>query len=114
MSYTTLFFTRKNTKFSVKNSLIRPFFTLFVLSRASDNTISLNIGGSMHGPSPHLKFWGDRPPDPLLGLRPCFLGHLHINSYLGYPSKLVKNMSTLSISPKSPLLQVFSCHNIIM
>ena len=40
------------------------FFTMFVLSRASDNTTSLNIGGPMHGPSPHLKFWGDRPPVP--------------------------------------------------
>src|SRR6218665_2199049 len=40
------------------------FFTLFVLSRASDNTTSLNIGGSMHGPSPHLKFWGAVHPSP--------------------------------------------------
>src|SRR6218665_1984152 len=41
------------------------FFTLFVLSHASDNRTSLNIGrGPMHGPSPHLKFWGDRPPSP--------------------------------------------------
>src|SRR6218665_3327375 len=40
-----------------------PFFTLFILSRTSDNTTSQNIGGGpMHGPSPHLKFWGDRPP----------------------------------------------------
>ena len=45
------FFTRKT-----------PFLTLFVLSRASDNTTSQNIGGRMHGPSPHLKFLGDRPP----------------------------------------------------
>src|SRR6218665_1276224 len=29
-----------------------PFFTLFVLSRASYNTTSLNIGGPMHGLSP--------------------------------------------------------------
>src|SRR6218665_1226443 len=41
--------------------------TLFILSRASDNTTSINIGGAMQGPSgpvPHLKFWGDRPPSP--------------------------------------------------
>src|SRR6218665_1662779 len=39
------------------------FFTLFMLSRTSDNTTSQNIGGDqcMGGP-PHLKFWGDRPP----------------------------------------------------
>src|SRR6218665_3412070 len=42
-----------------------PFFTLFILSRASDNTTSLNIWGPMHGQSPHLRFfWGDRPPSP--------------------------------------------------
>ena len=40
------------------------FFTLFVLSRPSDNTTFQNIGGPMHGPSPHLKCWGDRPPSP--------------------------------------------------
>ena len=46
------------------------FFTLFMLSRTSDNTTSQNIvGGRMHGPSPHLKLWGDRPPVPL-GFRP--------------------------------------------
>ena len=54
------FFTRKTT-ISEKNSLTTPFFTLFVLSRASDNTTSQNIGGRMHGPSPHLKFWGTVP-----------------------------------------------------
>src|SRR6218665_1041942 len=114
MSYTTLFFTRKNTKFSVKNSSIRPFFySVRTFARIRQHYFSKYWGINAWA-IPHLKFWGDRPPGPLLGLRPCFLGHLHINSYLGYPSKLVQNMSTLSISPKSPLLQVFSCHNIIM
>src|SRR6218665_2180643 len=53
------------------------FFTLFVLSRAFDNTTSLNIGG--HGPFPNLKFqifWGDRPPSsprsPLLTATVCW------------------------------------------
>src|SRR6218665_3402375 len=58
-----LFFTRKTT-ISEKNSLIRPFFTLFLLTRASDNTTFLNIGGPMHGPTPTSNFWGDRPPSP--------------------------------------------------
>jgi len=40
------------------------FFTLFVLSRASDNTISQNIGGTDAWAVPHLKFFGDRPPVP--------------------------------------------------
>src|SRR6218665_3621695 len=58
-----LFFTRKTT-ISEKNFLITPFFTLFVLSRASDNITSLNIGETNAWAVPHLKFWGDRPPSP--------------------------------------------------
>src|SRR6218665_2905090 len=38
------------------------FFTLFMLSRTSDNTTSQNIGGTNAWAVPHLKFWGDRPP----------------------------------------------------
>src|SRR6218665_3598970 len=46
------------------------FFTLFILSRASDNTISLNIRGdqSMGRPPPQI-FGGPSPQFPL-GLRP--------------------------------------------
>jgi len=40
------------------------FFTLFVLSRASDNATSQNIGGRMHGPSPTSKFGGPSPSPP--------------------------------------------------
>ena|SRR6218665_1402813 len=47
-----------------KEFLDDTFFTLSVLSRASDNTTSQNIGGRMHGPSPHLNFLGDRLPRP--------------------------------------------------
>src|SRR6218665_902343 len=47
------------------------FFTLFMLSRTSDNTTSQNIGGDqcMGGP-PTSNFGGDRPPQSPLGLRP--------------------------------------------
>ena len=39
------------------------FITLYVLSRASDNTTSLNIGRDQCMGRPHLKFFlGDRPP----------------------------------------------------
>ena len=61
------FFTRKTT-ISENNSLMTPFFILFVLSRASDNTTQ-NIGGTDAWAVPHLKFWGTVPPIPL-GLRP--------------------------------------------
>src|SRR6218665_1053887 len=47
-----------------------PFFTLFILSRTSDNTTSPNIGGTNAWAVPHLKIWGDRPPQSPLGLRP--------------------------------------------
>src|SRR6218665_518763 len=51
------------TSVSEKNSFMTLFFTQFVLSYASNNTTSRNIGrGRMHGPSPHLKFFGDHPP----------------------------------------------------
>ena len=49
-----------------------PFFTLFTLSRASDNITSLNIeGGPMYGPSSPPQILGDRPYKSPLGLRPC-------------------------------------------
>ena len=57
------FLTRKTT-ISEKNSFVTPFFTLFVLSCASDNTTSQNIGGTDAWAVPHLTFWGDRPPSP--------------------------------------------------
>src|SRR6218665_3158290 len=41
-----------------------PFFTLLTLSRAYNNTTSLNIGKTNAWAVPHLKFWGDRPPSP--------------------------------------------------
>src|SRR6218665_352247 len=42
------------------------FFTLFMLSRTSDNTTSQKYwGGPMHGRSPHLKYLGGpSPPVP--------------------------------------------------
>src|SRR6218665_2824810 len=38
-------------------------FSLCSYFHAYPTTLLLKIlGGPMHGPSPHLKFWGDRPP----------------------------------------------------
>src|SRR6218665_770565 len=51
------------------------FFTLFILSRTSDNTISQNIGGDQcMGCPPTSNFGGDRPPQSPLGLRPWVNG----------------------------------------
>src|SRR6218665_1721210 len=62
-------FTRKNP-ISENNSLVTPFFTLFLLSRSSDNTTSQNIGGTDAWAIPHLKFFWGAVPQSLLGLRP--------------------------------------------
>jgi len=39
-------------------------FYSFVLSHASNNTTSQNIGGTDAWTVPHLKFWRDRPSSP--------------------------------------------------
>src|SRR6218665_3824457 len=58
------FFTRTTT-ISEKNSLTTPFFLLCSYFRAHPTTLLLKIlWGRMHGPSPHLKFEGDRSPSP--------------------------------------------------
>src|SRR6218665_1866780 len=56
------FFTRKIT-ISENNSLTTPFFTLFVLSRASNNTISQNSGGTGAW-AVHPTFGGPSPSPP--------------------------------------------------
>src|SRR6218665_1555626 len=69
------------------------FFTLFILSRTSDNTTSQNIGGDqcMGGP-PHLKFWGDRPPPVPLGLRPCYESSVSYRVVVGVVSLSLPNL----------------------
>src|SRR6218665_3265701 len=58
------FLTRKTT-ISEKNSFMTLFFTLFVLSRASNNTTSQNIGGTDAWAVPHFKFLrGTAPQSP--------------------------------------------------
>src|SRR6218665_2551341 len=62
------FFTRK-TPISENNSFTTPFLLCSCFRTHPTNTTSQNMGGRMHGPSPHLKFWGTVPPIPL-GLHP--------------------------------------------
>src|SRR6218665_2209107 len=47
----------KNLCFRTKNSTMTPVFTHFVLSHASTNTTSRNIGGTDTWAVPHLKLW---------------------------------------------------------
>src|SRR6218665_44718 len=50
-------FPHKNNHYFRKKSFMTPFFTLFVLSRASDNTTSLKLlEGTDAWAVPHLKF----------------------------------------------------------
>src|SRR6218665_603670 len=58
MSYMTIFSQEKH------------HFSLCSYFHAHPTTLLLKIlGGPMHGPSPHLKFWRGDPPSPPLGLR---------------------------------------------
>jgi len=50
--------------FTTKHSFETPFFSQFVLCKASDNTTSQNIGVTDAWVVPNLKFLGDRPPYP--------------------------------------------------
>src|SRR6218665_50046 len=56
-----------------------PFFTLFIFSRTSDSTTSLNIGGPMHGPSPTSNFGGQSPVSPRSP--PLALVNLRVEGY---------------------------------
>jgi len=66
------FFTRK-TPISENNSLMTPFFTLFVLLRASDKHYFSKYW--MHGPSPTSNFGGTVPPFPPRS--PPMVLHIH-------------------------------------
>src|SRR6218665_424496 len=66
-------FLRKKNHYFKKEFLNETIFLLFILSHASDNTTSLNIGGGMDGPSPTSNFGGTAPQSPSPGLRPCRL-----------------------------------------
>ena len=57
-------FSRTKIHYFRKEFLDDTFFTLFVISSASDNTTSQNIGGRMHGRPPPLFFGGTVPSPP--------------------------------------------------
>ena len=50
------------------------YFSLFILSRTSDNTTSQNIGGTNAWAVPPPQILGGRPPSLPLGLRLCMHG----------------------------------------
>src|SRR6218665_4163622 len=67
------FLHKKNHYFSQEFLDKTIFFTLFVLLRASDNTISLNIWGDQCMGRPPPKILGGPSPQSSLGRRPCIL-----------------------------------------
>ena len=56
------FMTFSSLEKPLNDFLMTPFFTLFGLPRASNNTTSQNIGGSGCMGRPPLKFWWGPPP----------------------------------------------------
>src|SRR6218665_3347249 len=59
------FFAMLNVIFDPFLTIKTPFFTLFILSRAADNTISLNIGGTNAWVVPPTSHFGGGPsPSP--------------------------------------------------
>src|SRR6218665_790685 len=58
------FFTRKSL-ISEYNSFTTPFLLCSCFRAHPTNATSQNIGGRMHGPSPHLKILGGPSPSPL-------------------------------------------------
>src|SRR6218665_2734939 len=53
-------------------------FSLCSYFHAHPTTLLLKIlGGPMHGPSPRLKFWGDRPPQSPPRSPPLMLSYPH-------------------------------------
>jgi len=69
------FFTRK-LPISEKNFLATSFFTLFVLSHASDKHYFSKYWGTNAWAVPPPQIWGDRPPSPS-GSSPMHLWFLH-------------------------------------
>src|SRR6218665_2285857 len=68
------FFTMLNVVYDPFITRKTPFFTLFILSHALDNTTSQNIGGRTNAwavPPPQIFFLGGLSPQSPLGLRPC-------------------------------------------
>src|SRR6218665_1778518 len=65
-----LFLDEKSLHFRTKNALITPLFTQFVLSHASSNTTSRNIGGTDTWAAPTSNF--GRGPSPI-SFRPWLL-----------------------------------------
>src|SRR6218665_156274 len=74
-------FPHKNNHYFRKEFPYDTFFTLFVLSRTSDNTTSLNIGETDAWVVPHLKYLGGPSPSPPRPppLGPGFVGPLPEN-----------------------------------
>src|SRR6218665_3560465 len=55
-------FLDQNPRFQNIKFLLETFFSQFVLCLTSNNGTFQNIGGRMHGSSPHLKFCRTVPP----------------------------------------------------
>ena len=110
-------FHKTGPKQLLDSCFIFKLLSLFLLSRASDNTTSQNIGGTDAWAVSHLKFcWGTFPPVPL-GLRPWIVmifsslgqGRPHRNSVLWLQGVFYCNVeSTSCTKPRSNSIGSFS------
>src|SRR6218665_847668 len=91
------FFTTKSV-LSTTKFLDDTYFSLSSSFRAHPTTLLLKIlGGPMHGPSPHLKFGGDRPPrSPPLAASACTCSISFLRQPLTGRILLRRRLSSLS------------------
>src|SRR6218665_866074 len=103
-------FLTRTTTISEKN--YDTFFTLFVLSRASDNTTSQNIGGTDARAVPPPQIGGCPPCPPVpLGLRPCFVALLDSLEFHTFPQRLPSSPRQLN-SPFHILVRPLLCADV--
>src|SRR6218665_2569824 len=56
-----------------KNLFHKMISWLHLFSSVGTTLLLKILGGRMHGPSPHLNFFGEPSPSPNLGLHPCLI-----------------------------------------
>src|SRR6218665_2062849 len=100
-------FLMKGLHFRTKNSFMSHFVKHFVLSRASHNTTSPNIGGTDAWAAPHLKFGGTVHPvpskSPPMGATAIMAKILEITGHRAY----IHSMSVYTLCPIKKHTKIF-------
>src|SRR6218665_3100153 len=112
MSYRPTTFSTQEKPHFRKEFLNKTIFTLFILSHTSDNTTSLNIGGTNAWAVPTSNFGGDRPPAPL-GLRLCYSTTATQTMY-SFTSSFQSEWRPTDSSPIHPSLSFYWCRRVYL